>query len=147
MTEWTMTAAPDGRMAWVPKGWAPAGADGASEPTMMSFNAAAGMGGFSVTALPGVAEIASEQIPRAEGRIIEFLVPNASLSRASGWTCGEGREKASGLPAIVCNKLTARTSLYVSVRAEAAILQTLGGVNAVRAAAQRVTGFVYPQYD
>jgi hypothetical protein len=108
---------------------------------MISFNARAGAGEFSITALPGVEGISAAQVPIAEARVVSFLVPDATLSRQDGWTCGEGIEKASGLPAIICNRLTDKVLLYVSVRAEPAVFRTLGGVSSVRRAASRAQGF------
>jgi hypothetical protein len=65
------------------------------------------------------------------------------LSRADGWTCGEGIEKASGLPAIICAKMTPEGGLNVSVRAEPGVFQTIGGVGSVRSAAAHVQGFSF----
>jgi len=143
--EWTESLTQDGRGAFMaPKGWTatvdPNAKPGESSPTMLSFNAGAGTGFFSITALPGLGSVSADQIPVAEERVVKFLVADAALTRAGGWTCGEGVEKSSGLPAIVCNRLTREESLYVSVRAEPAVFQTLGGVGAVRAAAERVRG-------
>jgi hypothetical protein len=142
--EWVAASAQDGHGAWMaPKGWTATGdaATAGAPPTMMSFNAVAGTGFFSITALPGLGTVSPEQAPVAEERVVKFLVADAALTHEGGWTCGEGREKSSGLPAIVCNHLTHDESLYVSVRAEPAVFQTLGGVAAVRAAAEHVRGF------
>ena len=142
--EWVESSAQDGHGAWMaPKGWSATGdatAAGAS-PSMLAFNASAGTGSFSITALPGLGGVSPDQAPVAEEHLVKFLVPGAALTREGGWTCGEGVEKSSGLPAIVCNRLTADESLYVSVRAEPAVFQTLGGVTAVRAAAEHIKGF------
>jgi len=141
-TEWSAAAAADGRVAWVaPKGWRTVAAT-ATAPNAMSFNASAGVGEFSINTLPGVSELETAQLPAAEANLISFLMPGATTTRVDGWSCGEGIEKSSGLPAIVCDKLTG-VAMSVSVRAEPAVFATLGGVAAVRAAAEQAKGFVY----
>jgi hypothetical protein len=141
-TEWTTAHAADGALTWAtPRGWRVVGEDGPSFANGMSFNATAGAGAFSITALPGLRGVSAQQIPAAEQSIINFLIPGATTTRVDGWSCGEGTEKASGLPAIVCNKMSDEIGIAVSVRAEAAVFGTLGGVAAVRAAAAQATGF------
>ncbi len=143
-TEWSAAAAADGRVAWVaPKGWHTVAATSAEPVNAMSFNASAGVGEFSINTLPGVSELAAAQLPTAEANLISFLVPGATSTRVDGWSCGEGIEKSSGLPAIVCDKLSGSVALSVSVRAEPAVFATLGGIAAVRAAAEQAKGFVY----
>jgi hypothetical protein len=142
--EWVEWTANDGRVTWtMPRGWTRADGvprPGEAPPTAMSFRASAGTGGLTITAMPGLAAAAPAQLPVAEARVIRLLVPNAALSRADGVTCGEGTETSTGLPAITCARMARTQGLYVSVRAEPALFQTLGGVAAVRAAALRVTG-------
>jgi hypothetical protein len=143
--EWTAASTLDGHITWsMPRGWTAleeTGKSGEARPSMLSFNATAGTGGFSITALPGLKGASLDQLPVAEERVIKLLVPEAEVTRDDDWTCGEGVEKSSGLPAIICTKLTQKLSLYVSVRAEPVVFQTLGGVAAVRAAATQVKGF------
>lgn len=142
-TEWSTTAAANGRVAWVaPKGWRTVEAT-ATAPNAMSFNASAGVGEFSINTLPGVSELETAQLPVAEANLISFLMPGATTTRVDGWSCGEGIEKSSGLPAILCDKLSGSVALSVSVRAEPPVFATLGGVAAVRAAAEQAKGFVY----
>jgi hypothetical protein len=142
-TEWTAAAAGDGHVAWsAPKGWRTV-ETAAAAPNAMSFNASAGVGEFSINTLPGVSEVEAAQLPIAEANLISFLMPGAATTRVDGWSCGEGIEKSSGLPAIVCDKLSGGVALSVSVRAEPAVFATLGGVAAVRAAAEQAKGFVY----
>jgi hypothetical protein len=142
--EWTRSASADGRVTWMtPKGWTAAQGATMSPVSTVSFNAAAGTGAFSITVLPGLQGVATAEAPIAEERVIKFLVPDAALTRADGWTCGEGMEKSSGLPAIICNKLTPEGGLYVSVRAEPVVFQTIGGVGSVRSAAAHVQGFSF----
>jgi hypothetical protein len=142
-TEWSASAAADGRVAWVaPKGWRTVAAT-ATAPNAMSFNASAGVGEFSINTLQGVSELDRAQLPAAEANLISFLMPGATTTRVDGWSCGEGIEKSSGLPAIVCDKLTGGVAMSVSVRAEPPVFATLGGVAAVRAAAEQAKGFVY----
>jgi hypothetical protein len=142
-TEWSAAAATDGHVAWVaPKGWRTV-ETAAAAPNAMSFNASAGVGEFSINTLPGVSELETAQLPVAEANLISFLMPGATTTRVDGWSCGEGIEKSSGLPAIVCDKLSGSVALSVSVRAEPAVFATLGGVAAVRAAAEQAKGFVY----
>jgi hypothetical protein len=142
--EWVEWTANDGRVTWtMPRGWTRAdGVPGSNDapPTTMSFRASAGTGGLSITAGPGLAAAAPARLPVAEEQVIKLLVPGAALTRADGWSCGEGIEASTGLPAVTCAHITATQSLYVSVRAERAVFQTLGGVAAVRAAALRVRG-------
>jgi hypothetical protein len=145
--EWAPSTAENGRVAWMmPRGWTTTEAarkPDAAAPSMMSFNAPAGTGGFSITASTGLAAASPDQLAAAEERVIRFLLAQPVTTRADGWTCGEGIEKASGLPAIVCNQTTRQMSLYVSLRAEPAVFHTLGGVASVRSAALRVRGFSY----
>ena len=143
-TEWSAAAAANGRVAWVaPKGWRTVEATATAPVNAMSFNASAGVGEFSINTLPGVSELDRAQLPAAEANLISFLMPGATTTRVDGWSCGEGVEKSSGLPAIVCNKLSGGIAMSVSVRAEPAVFATLGGVAAVRAAAEQAKGFVY----
>lgn len=142
-TEWSAAAAADGHVAWLaPKGWRTVETTAAA-PNAMSFNASAGVGEFSINTLPGVSELETAQLPVAEANLISFLMPGATTTRVDGWSCGQGIEKSSGLPAIVCDKLSGSVALSVSVRAEPAVFATLGGVAAVRAAAEQAKGFVY----
>ena len=142
-TEWSATAAGDGHVAWAaPKGWRTVEAAVAA-PNAMSFNASAGVGEFSINTLAGVSDVETAQLAVAEANLISFLMPGATTTRVDGWSCGEGIEKSSGLPAIVCDKLSGSVALSVSVRAEPAVFATLGGVAAVRAAAEQAKGFVY----
>jgi hypothetical protein len=138
---WTESSMLDGHAVMAPSGWTARREAAGGPAEMISFNARAGAGEFSITALPGVEGISAAQVPIAEARVVSFLVPDATLSRQDGWTCGEGIEKASGLPAIICNRLTDKVLLYVSVRAEPAVFRTLGGVSSVRRAASRAQGF------
>jgi hypothetical protein len=142
--EWVEWTANDGRVTWtMPRGWSRADGvprSGEAPPSAMSFRASGGAGGLSITAVPGLAGAAPAQLPVAEERVIKLLVPGAVVSRADGITCGEGTEVSTGLPAITCARVTRTEGLYLSVRAEPALFQTLGGVAAVRAAALRVSG-------
>jgi hypothetical protein len=142
-TEWNRSPA-GGQVAWMaPKGWHAALNNPSSPVNAMSFNASAGAGSFSIAALRGAGDLATDEIPTAEAGVIQFLIPGAVTSRVDGWSCGEGIERSTGLPAVVCNKLSGDVGLSVSVRAEPAVFATLGGVAAVRAAATQVKGFVY----
>jgi len=147
--EWASGAAQwkDGRVTWLtPKGWTPtdlATQSAEAPPSSMAFRASAGTGSMSITALPGVADATPAQLAATEERVIKLLLAAPSLTRTDGWTCGEGSERSSGLPAIICNRTTHDTSLYVSVRAEPAVLRSLGGVNSIRLAATRAHGFSY----
>jgi hypothetical protein len=143
-TEWSAATAAGGHVGWVaPKGWRTVESTTASAVNAMSFNASAGVGEFSINTLAGVSELETAQLPNAEANLISFLMPGATTTRVDGWSCGEGIEKSSGLPAIVCDKLSGAVALSVSVRAEPAVFATLGGVAAVRAAAEQAKGFVY----
>jgi hypothetical protein len=143
-TEWSPAAAAGGQVAWMaPKGWRAVEASPTSTVSAMSFNASAGAGEFSIAALRAAGDLATDQIPSAEAGMIRFLLPGAVPSRVDGWSCGEGIERATGLPAIVCDKLSGDVGLSVSVRAEPAVFATLGGVAAVRAAAAQIKGFSY----
>ena len=140
-TEWNATAAADGRTAWVaPKGWRLIESPATAPMNALSFNASAGAGEFSINTLPGADELPAVRVPAAEANLISFLIPGATTTRVDDWSCGEGIEKSTGLPAIVCDKLTGEGGLSVAVRAEPAVFATLGGVAAVRAAAEQVRG-------
>lgn len=142
--EWVEASATGDSRSWMaPKGWLAANDPAQSGPSagMISFKAAAGTGSFSITTLPGLGGLSPDRLPVAEEGVVKFLIPDAAPTRTDGWTCGQGIEKSSGLPAIVCNRLSRDQSLYVSVRAEPAVFETLGGVGAVRAAAEHLKGF------
>jgi hypothetical protein len=140
--EWSASSAPAGDVAWTaPLGWRAVEANAASPVSTLSFRASAGAGLFSITALPGPRGLSADQIPVAETGLIQFLLPGATTTRAAGWTCGEGRETASGLPAIICHQIGPDGALSVSVRAEPAVFAALGGIPAVRAAAAQLKGF------
>jgi hypothetical protein len=143
-TEWSAAGGADGRVAWVaPKGWRTVESTATAPVNALSFNASAGAGEFSIAALPGAGDLEAAQLPTAEAGLISFLMTGATTTRVDGWSCGEGIEKSTGLPAIVCDKLTEDAGLSVSVRAEPAVFATLGGVAAVRAAARQIKGVVY----
>jgi len=126
-----------------PRGWRVVETATAAPLNALSFRANVGAGVFAIAALPGLGGLAAERIPAAEAGLIQFLIPGATTTYVDGWTCGEGIETATGLPAIACHQLGEHGGLSVSVRAEPAVFAALGGVAAVRAAATQVKGFGY----